>query len=46
MVLFVDGWRKHMQSLDFELSGDPTQAPQMAKYMKNQFPFLGLKTPE
>lgn len=35
-----------MQSLDFELNGDPTQAPQMAKYMKNQFPFLGLKTPE
>ncbi len=35
-----------MQSLDFELSGDPTQAPHMAKYMKHQFPFLGLKTPE
>lgn len=35
-----------MQCLDFELSGDPTQAPQMAKYMKHQFPFLGLKTPE
>ena len=29
-----------MQSLDFELSGDPTQAPQMAKYMKHQFPFF------
>lgn len=31
--------------LNFELIGDPAIAPQMAKYMKNQFPFLGLKAP-
>lgn len=31
--------------LDFKLQGDPSNAAPMAKYMKNQFPFLGVKTP-
>ncbi|MFT8411994.1 MAG: DNA alkylation repair protein [Schleiferilactobacillus perolens] len=34
-----------MDILTFQLIGDPAKAPHMAKYMKDQFPFLGLPTP-
>lgn len=31
---------------DFIIHGDPDLAEQMARYMRNQFPFVGAKTPE
>ncbi|MCH5461565.1 DNA alkylation repair protein [Lactobacillus sp. LC28-10] len=30
----------------FQLIGDPALSTEMARYMRNQFPFTGLKTPE
>ncbi|MFD0898118.1 DNA alkylation repair protein [Loigolactobacillus binensis] len=33
------------QKLNFEFIGDPAVAPAMARYMKNRFLFLGLKSP-
>lgn len=35
-----------MEKLDFEFKANPKNAVAMAKYMKNRFSFLGLKTPE
>lgn len=36
---------KQMKTL-FEQNADPTQAPAMKKYMRGQFEYLGIKTPE
>lgn len=36
---------KQMKTL-FEQNADPTQAPAMKKYMRDQFEYLGIKTPE
>lgn len=35
-----------MEKLDLEFKANPKNAVAMAKYMKNRFSFLGLKTPE